>query len=102
MSENKMTAFEPLAPAAETLADPRYALRDESQGRLILYCPRNNCGAVYWIDPGMWTMYCPIDLPSFIGSLADRGIALPEGPDLQTWMDAVSGGDIPQDRGKAN
>lgn len=102
MSMDSTTAYAPLAPAAETLTDPQFTIRDKSQAMLVCYCPRNRCGAIYHIDPGMWCLWVPIDLPSFLGSLHDRKIELAAGPDLESWLDAVSTGDISKGRGLAN
>ena len=35
--------------------------------------------------------YFAVSLPDFLASLHSRGIRLPEGADLETWLDAVSG-----------
>jgi len=102
MSMNSTTAYAPLAPAAATLTDERFTIRDQSQTMLVCYCPQNHCGAVYHIDPGMWCLWVPIDLPSFLGSLHDRKIELASGPDLEQWLDAVTLGDVSKDRGRAN
>ena len=100
--DNSDQIYKPLAPAPETMADPRFTIRDKAGIRLVCYCPINNVGAVYDYRGHVWALYVPLDLSSFLWTLGDRGIELPEGDDQQTWLDAVSLSEIPKPRGPVN
>lgn len=93
MSQSTATILLPRAPAMETLEHPARLISGEGPhgAVLVVYCPVNHCGGVYVLASEMWAFYVPISLPDFLASLHSRGIRLPEGADLETWLDAVSG-----------
>jgi hypothetical protein len=100
MTERTMTIFKPRAMHPDTFGNPACTIADVEQERLVTYCRHHQVGGVYHVEGGIWALYTPIDLASFIGSLADRGIRLPEGPDLERWLDAV--GAVRADGGALN
>ncbi len=89
MTESALKAPRPTAPHPDTLADPLMTIADAEQGRLVCYCPRNRCGAVLHIEAGLWAIYSPMSVGEFINTIGQRGIALPQGPDLERWLAAI-------------
>ena len=91
MSECTATGFAPpFTFSAESWRDPATKILSADQQYLVAYCPRHRVGGVYRLDPGLWAIYTPLSAQEFLGSLQSRGIALPEGWDLQRWLDAIA------------
>lgn len=95
MAEQKMTiSHPPVGPSRETFTRPGALLQTSSaDGRhqLVVWCRQTLAGAVYHVELGFWSITTPIALEPFVQSLEDRGYALPDGPDRQTWLEIVSG-----------
>ncbi|MFT3792126.1 MAG: hypothetical protein QM741_13865 [Rudaea sp.] len=89
MSDQTMKIYEPKAPSHETLVSPARTIRSADGNTLITYCPVNRCGAFYRIPDCVWSMYCPITPDLLVSILAGAGIALLDGADLRTWLDAI-------------
>lgn len=89
MSETAFV-FEPRAPHADSLANPRLMIRDRSGKLLVCFCPRHMVGGVYDLEVRAWTLYTPMEPCEFIAALPNLGVQLADGPDLQVWLDAIS------------
>ncbi|MBX5463684.1 MAG: hypothetical protein IRZ28_21685 [Steroidobacteraceae bacterium] len=89
---NRMTIPKPLAPREEILTDGRHVLKAQhaSGPVLVVFDPLQHVGGVYHVAQEMWRLYVPIQLHELLGALRDNGFTLPDGPDLQTWLDAVA------------
>jgi hypothetical protein len=48
------------------------------------------CGAVLHIDAGLWAIYCPLSFKEFCETLGERGVFLPQGKDLDTWLQTIA------------
>lgn len=83
----------PWPPHPETLQDARSTIRGQSPAGPVLcvYCSRNRAGALFFESVGMWRVYTPIDVDELLRSIESSGIKLPDGADLQTWLDQVTG-----------
>lgn len=83
---------QPATLRPEILSDGRYVIRSSSpRGTcLIAYDPRTLTAGVFHYDAEMWSLWTPLPLAEFLNSLGGRGYALPEGEDLQVWLDAVA------------
>ena len=92
MSERRMTIPAPLAPRAEILQDGRHVIAAEhASGRvLVVYDPVHHCGGVYHIAHELWRIQVPVSLGEFLEGLRSAGFTLPDGEDLQRWLDAVA------------
>lgn len=90
MTTEKIEAPVPFAPHPDTLADNRMTILSADKSRLICYCPRNHCGAVLHVQLGLWAIYTPMSFREFFNTLGQRGISLPQGPDYETWIQAIA------------
>jgi hypothetical protein len=57
---------------------------------LVAYDPLHQVAGVYHPAVGMWSIWTPLPLGEFLETLGARGYVLPQGDDLQTWLDAVA------------
>lgn len=89
MTEKTLKVPQPTAPHPDTLKDPELTIMDTGRGRLVCYCPRNRAGAVLHIEAGLWAIYSPMSVDEFVNTIGERGIALPQGADLERWLTAV-------------
>lgn len=92
---NTAKIHEPLAPHADTLAQPECVIEGlsaRSERCLVTFCRRSNCGGVYHFDARMWTLWCPIALADFMGSIDAQGFTFTDRESLERWVTAVAGG----------
>lgn len=91
--QSSMTIPKPQTPSEATLRNPARTIRGTGPtGELLAtYCCETMSGAVFHVDLGLWSISCPISPALFVQSLADRGYELPNGADLQLWLDAIIG-----------
>jgi len=92
MTEQRFKVPKPRAPRDEVLADGRYVIATEHPGgrALVAYDPAVQSGAVFHVEQQVWRMWSPLPLAEFLSALQANGFALPDGPDLQVWLDAVA------------
>jgi len=91
--KQQTTIPKPLAPRDECLQDGRHVIRGELAGETVLcvYDAQHQVAATYHMQQKLWRMQCPIALQEYLGALEANGVVLPDGVDLQKWLDAVSG-----------
>lgn len=91
MSNNAMATPLPRAPHPDTLRDPSHTILDRSGTRLLCWCPRHMCGAIYTIEAMIWGMEAPITFGEFLQALEHRNL-LPEAgtDDLARWVEACT------------
>ncbi len=91
MSENAVATPLPRAPHPDTLRDPSHTILDRSGTRLLCWCPRHMCGAIYTIGALIWSMEAPITFGEFLLSLQARNLLPAEGAeDLSRWIEACT------------
>lgn len=96
MSNAKRTTAVPRAPHPDTLRDPRYTILDASGTRLLCWCPRHRCGAVYAVEVGVWTLQTPVGFGDFVTALRANGFVVDDSPDLVQWIDACTAAEGPR------
>lgn len=91
MSNNTMATALPRAPHPDTLRNPSYTILDRSGTRLLCWCPRHMCGAVYAIEAMVWSMQSPLSFGEFLQALEQQNL-LPEPgtDDLARWVEACT------------
>lgn len=82
--------FQPRAPHADSLADPRFTITSACGSLLAHYCSRHQCGGVYDLTARAWTLYTPMTAGEFIGALPKIGVKIADTAALQIWMDSIS------------
>ncbi|HEX6993733.1 MAG TPA: hypothetical protein VF339_06255 [Gammaproteobacteria bacterium] len=90
---NRMPVRAPAAPDPETLTRGDAVISGTSSAGpvLVVYCTRNHCGGVYFVEQELWAMYCPMPLAEFLRTLERRRIVVD--PDArENWLLAVSTG----------
>lgn len=85
----RISVFAPKAPHPDSLADGELIIQNDAQQLLVMYCPRNRTGGLYYVEMGTWALQTPIAFGDFLAFLKQRDIQLPDGPDLQRWLDRV-------------
>lgn len=100
MSEHRMKIqHPPVGPSRETYMRPGALIQTtgpDGRHQLVTWCRQTFAGAVYHVALELWSITTPITLEAFVLSLDDRGYALPDGPDRETWLGIVSGAADPQ------
>lgn len=91
MSENKHPAPMPRAPHIDTLRDASMTILDRTGTRLLCWCPRHECGAIYHVEAMVWSMESPIAFGEFLHALQHRSLAPETGTDdLARWIEACT------------
>ena len=72
---------------------PERAILDTSGDVIASYCHQTQTGGIYRIGTQHWVLTGPVTLPEFLTALDARNITLPDGEDLQRWLDAAAGPD---------
>ena len=80
----------------EWLSVPDRTIMDTSGTVLVTYDPQTRTGGVYRIEAGLWLLNGPLSLAEFAAGLPAMKLALPDGHDLQLWLDTVSAHDVPR------
>ncbi len=91
MDDMKQIRTPPVIRLEWLQGDFRRVLQSACGQWLVTYDPTTRAGGVYAHEAGLWAIYGPMGLAEFAGSLKARGVALPDGGDLQHWLDAVTG-----------
>jgi hypothetical protein len=91
MSENRYQVPKPLAPRDEVLQAGDFVMQGRLDGHEMLCCydPERRTAATFHVGLGMWRMQCPISADEYLTGLQAAGVELPDGADLQRWLDAV-------------
>lgn len=82
--------FQPRAPHADSLADPRRTIRSACGTLLAHYCSKHQCGGVYDLTLRAWTLYTPMTAEEFICTLPKIGVRIADTTALQVWIDSIS------------
>lgn len=91
MSENKQAVPMPRGPHPDTLRNPSYTILDRSGTRLLCWCPRHMCGAIYAIEASCWNLETPVTFGEFLNALQHRNLAPEAGTDdLARWIEACT------------
>jgi hypothetical protein len=72
---------------------PERAIPDTSGDVIASFCHQTQTGGIYRIGTQHWVLTGPVTLHEFLTALDARNITLPDGEDLQRWLDAVAGPD---------
>ncbi len=83
---NSVTIPFPCGPSAETLQNPSRSIKGLGPSGELLICfdPERQCGAVFHMSLNLWAISCPMSPGLFV-------YVLPDGADLQAWLDAIAG-----------
>lgn len=94
MSETRLMARLPLGPHPDTLRNPAYTILDGSGTRLLCWCPRHRCGAIYHIEALVWSLEVPITFAEFLRGLRARNVLpVQNDEDLSRWIEACTQGE---------
>lgn len=80
----------PQAVRREWLAeDPRRILASADGEVLVTFDPITMTGGLYHREAKLWSMWGPMALDEFLGSLRDRGIEFEDEGARQAWLKAL-------------
>jgi hypothetical protein len=80
----------PQAVRSEWMAeDPRRVLASDDGEVLVTFDPITMTGGVYHVAAKLWSMWGPMALDEFLGSLRDRGIEFEDEDARQAWLQAL-------------
>ncbi|MGD9584279.1 MAG: hypothetical protein AB7V26_11530 [Lysobacterales bacterium] len=93
MTDETMKILAPNTIRGEWLTgDLRRLILDTSGTTLVCYDPQTRTGGLYCFDPvPFWFQLGPCQFAGFIAMLPALGVTLPDGHDLQLWLDASTG-----------
>ena len=74
-------------------SNPSRAIMTQDGDQIATYCAQTSTGAIFRLGTQCWVLTGPVSLGEFLGALAANGALLPDGEDLQRWLDAVAGPD---------
>lgn len=80
----------PTVPTAETIADPRYSITDETGDLLITYCPINRAGAIYTFATQHWQVHSRIGFAQFAALCGMAGVRLADCENARLWADTCA------------
>jgi hypothetical protein len=89
MTERTTRVFAPKAPHPDSLADPELTIGDADLSVMIHYDPRNRVGGIYYVELQNWSLHSPINFAGFIDHVQRTGLRIPDGADLQRWLDRI-------------
>jgi|GEM_PF-2305874 len=88
--KSKIMIGAPRAPHAETLQSGDYTILSSDGARLVCWCPRHQCGAVYHIAARVWAMQTPVSFAEFLEALRTNNIVVEQTDDLARWVEACT------------
>lgn len=78
----------PYLPAGH-FNNPARSIMDTSGDLIATYCAQTATGAIFRLGSQSWVLTGPVSLDEFLAALPTMQIHLPDGEDLQRWLDCV-------------
>jgi len=77
--------------------NPARAILSACGDLIATYCAQTSTGAVFRLGSQSWMLAGPMALGEFLDALPAMRVTLPDGFDLELWLDAVAGPDVVAD-----
>lgn len=94
--KSKMQTTIPCAPHPDTLRNPDFTILDATGTRLLCWCPRHLCGAIYHGELRIWSMESGISFGEFLIALKARNYVVDDSDDLARWIETCAASEVPR------
>lgn len=85
--KRETTVIAPRAPHPATLTSGNYSIVSSDGTRLVCWCPRHQCGAVFHFEAQIWAMQMPVSFAEFLQALRTANIIVDSTDDLTRWIE---------------